>query len=98
MVFAHMSIIQLYYVKKDELIKPRVINTSVIESLFGNMMSMVGGTRTTVGGTTNKLQAKPANVANRKSGAFNRGRHTVVGNDKSRTNSVFKREQNRIKD
>ena len=66
-----------------------MINTDVVEWFFGNARSMVGG-------TTNKLQAKSANVANRKAGAVNRGRYGVVENSKSGTKSVFKREQNRF--
>ena len=49
-----------------------------------------------VGGATNKLRAKAANAANRKASAFNRGRHGVVGNNKSGAADVFKREQKRF--
>ena len=66
-----------------------MINTDVVEWFFGDAWSMVGG-------ATNKLRAKAANAADRKAGAFNRGRHGVVGNNKSGTDSVFKGEQNRF--
>jgi hypothetical protein len=89
LILAHVAIIQLYCVEKSESINPRVINTDVVEWFFGDARSMVGG-------ATNKLRAKAANAADRKAGAFNRGRHGVVGNNKSGTDSVFKREQNRF--
>jgi len=65
------------------------INTDVVEWFFGDARSMVGG-------ATNKLRAKAANAADRKASAFNRGRHGVVGNNKSGAVDVFKREQNRF--
>ena len=70
------------------MINPRVINTDIVEWFFGDMRSMVGS-------ATNKLRAKPAIAADRKAGMFNRGRHRVVGNKNSGTNSV-KREQTRF--
>ena len=60
----------------------------IVEWFFGDTRSMVGS-------ATNKLQAKAANAADRKAGAFNRGRHEVVENNNSKTDSVFKRKQNR---
>ena len=49
-----------------------------------------------IGVATNKLRAKAANTTNRKTSAFNRGRHRVVGNNKSGAINVFKREQHRF--
>jgi hypothetical protein len=69
--------------------KPRVINTDVVEWFFGDARSMVGG-------STNKLRAKAADAADRKAGAFNRGKHGVLGNNKSGEDTVFKREANRF--
>ena len=66
-----------------------MINTDGVEWFFGDARSMVGDVK-------NKLQAKAANAADRKSGAFNSGRHGLVGNNKSGIDSVFKREQNRF--
>ena len=70
-------------------INPRVINTDVVEWFFGNARAMVGG-------LTIKLRAKAADATDRKASAFNRGRHGVVGNNKSGAVDVFKREQNRF--
>ena len=89
LVLAHVAIIQLHCVEKNVEINPRVINTDAIEWFFGDARSMVGG-------ATNKLRAKDANAADRKASAFNRGRHGAVGNNKSGTANVFKREQNRF--
>ena len=89
LVLAHVAIIQLHCVEKKVAINPRVINTDVVEWFFGDARSMVGG-------ATNKLRAKAANAADRKASAFNRGRHGVVGNNKSGAVDVFKREQNRF--
>ena len=85
---AHVSIIQIYCIEKKEKINPRVINTDVVEWFFGDARSMCGG-------ATNKLRAKCANAADRMAGAFTRGRHGVVGNNKSGA-TVFEREQNRF--
>ena len=70
-------------------INPRVINTDVVEWFFGDARAMASG-------STNKLQAKAADVTDRKAGAFNRGRHGVVGNNKSGAVDAFKCEQNRF--
>ena len=83
-----MEIIQIHCFEKDVEINPRVTNTVVVEWFFGDAHSMVGG-------LTNKLRAKAANAANRKASAFNRGRHGVTGNNKSRED-VVKREKNRF--
>jgi hypothetical protein len=89
LILAHVCIIQLYCIEKKETIKPRVINTDVVEWFFGDARSMVGG-------STNKLRAKAADAADRKAGAFNRGKHGVLGNNKSGEDTVFKREANRF--
>ena len=72
------------------MINPQVINTDVNEWFFGDTRSMVDS-------TTNKLRAKMDNTANRKAGPSNRGRHGIVGNNRSRVYIMFKREQNRYK-
>ena len=89
LIVAYVAIIQLYYVEKSESINLQVINTDIVEWFFGDTRNMVCG-------ATNKLQVKTVNTTNRKAGAFNRGRHEVVGNNHYRTNSVFKCEQNRF--
>merc|ERR1711957_193110 len=76
LILVHVSIIQIYCIEKKEKINPRVINTDVVEWFFGDARSMCGG-------ATNKLRAKCANAADIMAGAFTRGRHGVVGNNKS---------------
>ena len=88
-ILAHVAIIQLYCIEKKVKINPRVINTDVVKWFFGDA-------RAKVGSSTNKLQTKAADAANRKAGAFNRGRHGVVGNNKSGAVDVLKHGQNRF--
>ena len=88
LILAHVSIIQIYCIEKKEKINPRVINTDIVEWFFGDARSMCGG-------ATNKLRAKCTNAADRMAGAFTRGRHGVVGNNKSGA-TVFEREQDRF--
>ena len=89
LILSHVCIIQVYFIEKKATINPHVINTNVVESFFGNA-------RSTVGGSTNKLRAKAANAASRKAGAFNRGKHGVLGNNKSGEDTVLKRKANRF--
>ena len=66
-----------------------MINTNVVKWFFGDARRMVGG-------FTNKLRAKAADSANRKAGTFNRGKHGVLGNNKSGEDTVFKLKQKRF--
>ena len=86
---AHVCIIQVYCIEKKATIKPRVINTDVVEWFFCDTTSMVGG-------STNKLHTKAANVADRKVVTFNRGKHGVLGNNKSGEDTFLKHEANKF--
>ena len=89
LILAHVGMIQIYCIEKKQSLNPRVVNTDVVEWFFGDARSMVGG-------ATNRLGVRGFDAADRKSSAFNRGRHGVVGNNKSGKDAIFQRNRDRI--
>lgn len=89
LILAEVGTIQLYCIEKGQSIRPKSLNTDVVEWLFGDCRQMAGG-------STNSLTARQWNHGDGKAAACNAGRHNVVGNNKtSNDTTVFKRDHQR---
>ena len=72
--------IEMYYIQQKEEIRPRSMNTDIVEWTFGNERQMVGGSH-------NKLTVLGFNRGDKKSNAFNAAKCRLVGNNK--TGEIF---------
>jgi len=81
-----VATIQHYCVEKGESVNPRSLNTDALEWFFGDCRQMVGG-------STNKLTSRQWDHGDGKATACVAGRHSVVGNNKTGTTTVFPRQQ-----
>ena len=74
LLLGHVATIQLYCIEKGESIRPRSMNTDCVEWFFADARQMVAG-------STNKLTARTANHAGKKSNAFNAAKCNLAGNN-----------------
>ena len=79
LLLAHITVIQIYCVKKGESISPRTMNTDTVEWFFGDARQMVGG-------STNKLTAAGFDRADKKASTFNAAKFSLVGNNSTGAN------------
>jgi hypothetical protein len=79
LLLAHITVIQIYCVKKGESISPRTMNTDTVECFFGDARQMVGG-------STNKLTAAGFDRADKKASTFNAAKFSLVGNNSTGAN------------
>ena len=76
LLLAHAGAIQIHCIEGGNSIRPRSLNTDVVEWFFGDA-------RQSVGGSTNKLSALGMDHAGAKASAHNAGKHNLVGNNKT---------------
>lgn len=69
----------MYCVDKDKKINPRSMNTDIVEWFSGDAHQFVGG-------STNKMTARGMDYAGAKATACNKGKHNLVGNNKTGEN------------
>jgi hypothetical protein len=86
LILGQVATIQYYCVEKGESVNPRSLNTDALEWFFGDCRQMVGG-------STNKLTSRQWDHGDGKATACVAGRHSVVGNNKTGTTTVFPRQQ-----
>lgn len=86
LILGQVATIQLYCVELGVCVKPRSLNTDVVEWFFGHCRQMVGG-------STNKMTTRAWNHGVGKSAAFRAGKHTVVGNNKTGADEHFVRQK-----
>jgi hypothetical protein len=74
LLLGHVMAIQIYCVEQGESVKLQTMNTDTVEWFFGDARQMVSG-------STNKMNARTFNRADKQASTFNAENFALVGNN-----------------